>query len=264
MKAATIIFVILTIALGAALFVRHTNAIKERQVLETQLAKTQRDLEEKSTKLDDQERISLILQTNLSLTSQELQNLSNHYVKVSADLRRTQADAKASAEAAKASEEAAKVEMAKKETQINELQVQGDELSKKIDGLESALGDLNKQISDTEAKLAAAEGDREFLLKELKRLQVEKSDLERQFNDLALLRTQISKLKEELSISRRLEWIRTGIYGSAANKKGAELLMSGITPPQAQSNFNLNVELRQDSGAAIVSPQTNTNAPPNP
>src|SRR5258706_15909096 len=33
-----------------------------------------------------------------------------------------------------------------------------------------------------------------------------RSDLERQFNDLSALRTQVSKLKEELSIARRLEW----------------------------------------------------------
>jgi len=65
-----------------------------------------------------------------------------------------------------------------------------------------------KHRADTERKLAASEGDREFLLAELKRLQAEKVDLERQFNDLALLRDQIRKLKDELSIASRLEWIR--------------------------------------------------------
>ena len=38
------------------------------------------------------------------------------------------------------------------------------------------------------------------ILVELKRLMAEKAELERQFNDLAVLRAQVSKLKEELSI----------------------------------------------------------------
>jgi chromosome segregation ATPase len=260
MKAATIILVIIALGLGGALFYRHTQAVKIQRENQDEIAKLSKSLEETKTKLDDQERIAMILRTNLTLTSQELDAISNTYVKVTADLRRTQADAKAAAEAAKAAEEASKAELAKKDSQINQLQSQGDELNKKISGLDTALGNLNKQIADTESKLAAAEGDREFLLKELKRMQAEKAELERQFNDLALLRTQVAKLKEELSVSRRLEWIRMGIYGAAANKKGAELLMSGINPPEPRSNYNLNVELRQDGGATIVPPQTN--APP--
>jgi len=117
------------------------------------------------------------------------------------------------------------------------------------------------QIADTEKKLLASEGDREFLLKELKRLQVEKADLERQFNDLSALRTQVAKLKEELSIARRLEWIRMGIYG-IQEKKGAERLMAGNPPPARGSNYNLNVELKQDGGAVIVPRQTNANSAP--
>jgi hypothetical protein len=50
-----------------------------------------------------------------------------------------------------------------------------------------------------------------------------------------------------------------GIYGSAANKKGAELLMSGIATPKPKSNFDLNVELRQDGGAIVVPGETNSN-----
>jgi hypothetical protein len=91
-------------------------------------------------------------------------------------------------------------------------------------------------------------------------LQVEKAELERQFNDLATLRTQVAKLKEELSIARRLEWIRMGIYG-AQDKKGAERLMAGSMPAPKSNNFNLNVELKQDGGGQIVPPPGNTPAP---
>jgi hypothetical protein len=117
-------------------------------------------------------------------------------------------------------------------------------------------------ISDTEKKLAASEGDREFLLKELKRLQAEKAELERQFNDLSVLRTQVAKLKEELSISRRLEWIRMGIYG-AQSQKGAERLLSS-TPALPRTNFNLNVELKQDGSANVISPAVTNRAAATP
>jgi chromosome segregation ATPase len=155
-----------------------------------------------------------------------------------------------------AAAEAARAEIERKDNQIAQLTSQTNVLSKKMDDLSGSIGNLSKQIADTEKKLAASEGDREFLLKELKRLQTEKNELEKQFNDLSLLRTQVAKLKEELSVARRLEWIRMGIYG-LQEQKGAERLMAGTKPPNVRSNYNLNVELKQDGSANIVQPQTN-------
>ena len=147
-------------------------------------------------------------------------------------------------------------ELAKSEARIKELEGQKLALDEQANDLKSSIGNLAKSIADTEKKLAASEGDREFLLKELKRLQVEKADLERQFNDLSLLRTQVAKLKDELSISRRLEWIRMGIYGMQV-QKGAERLLAPNLTPNPASNFNLQVELKQDGGAMVVPARTN-------
>ena len=110
----------------------------------------------------------------------------------------------------------------------------------------------------TERKLAASEGDREFLLKELKRMQLEKSELERQFTDLAVLRAQVSKLQEELAIARRLDWIRKGI--STEVPKGAVALQQGgsATKSGTGTNFGLNVEIGSQGGVKIT---TNTPAP---
>ena len=124
-----------------------------------------------------------------------------------------------------------------------------------MDDLTANIEKLGKLIVDTERKLAASEGDREFLLKELKRLQVEKAELERQFNDLSVLRAQVAKLKEELTVARRLEWLRMGIYGMS-DKKGAEMLVAKNPGTGKTNNFSLNVELKQDGGASVV-----TNAP---
>src|SRR5437868_6465012 len=82
-------------------------------------------------------------------------------------------------------------EIAKRDSKIKELEGQNDEMTKKLTELNGSIGSLEKQIADTEKRLAASEGDRAFLLKELKRLQIEKAELERQFNDLVVLRDQV-------------------------------------------------------------------------
>lgn len=198
----------------------------------------------------------MYLQTNLVLRTEELSGASNNLAKLNADLIRTQKEMQDAAAAAKA-------EIERRDAQISQLTTQTNVLTQQMDDLTASIGKLGKQIALTETKLAASEGDREFLLKELKRLQVEKADLERQFNDLSALRSQVAKLKEELSISRRLEWIRMGIYG-AQDKKGAERLMAGSAPVAKSNNFNLNVELKQEGGAQIVPPPASAPAAPKP
>jgi hypothetical protein len=93
---------------------------------------------------------------------------------------------------------------------------------------------------------------------------------------LKVLRTQVAKLKEDLSISRRLAWIREGIF-ARDEQKGAQQLMqksppafgSNSTPLVAAApkpkpgNYDLNVEVNSD-GTVRVIPPTNavpTNAP---
>jgi hypothetical protein len=84
--------------------------------------------------------------------------------------------------------------------------------------------------------------------------------LERQFNDLAAVRTQLRKLKDDLAIARRLEWIRDGVYGVLA-EKGAEHLLRGPPLPHTNPPPTLNVELHQDGAVKIESAPPPTNAP---
>src|SRR5712664_1209799 len=231
MKAATIILIALALALGAAMLVQHNKAVEQKNADVAEKVELTNRLEATRAKFEEQERIAMYLQTNLTVREQELLSTSNSLLKTAADLAKTQKEAQAA--------DAAKAEMAKREARINELETQKDALDKQAVDLKSAIGNLEKSITDTEKKLAASEGDREFLLKELKRLPTEKAELERQFNDLTALRAQVSKLKDELSVARRLEWIRMGIYGQQA-MKGAEKLMAGAGTPAGASNFNLN------------------------
>lgn len=226
---------------------RHDQATKVKQQDEQIKSVLSNRVEETQAKLDEAEKMTVFLQTNLTLKGEELSATSNSLTKIAADLARTQKKMQEEANAARA-------EIERRDQQITQLTSQTNQLTMKMDDLTSNIDKLSKLIGETERKLLASEGDREFLLKELKRLQTEKADLEKQFSDLSVLRTQISKLKEELSVARRLEWIRMGIYGMQ-DKKGAERLMNPTTPGSKTNNFDLNVELRQDGGATIIPPK---------
>ena len=257
-RVAIIILVLICVGLGLGLLIRHNQAVHENKESEEKIIKLSNDVVQTQSTLSELQTVNMALKTNLTGRTHELENVSDNFRNVSATLAKTQAEAKAAAEAAAA-------EMAKRDAKIAELQGQNDDMTKRMLVLNSSLGTLEKQIAATEKKLATSEGDREFLLRELKRLQSEKAQLEKQFNDLAVLREQVNRLKEELSISRRLEWIRRGIYGTTA-QKGAEALTKPAQPlVLPRTNVNLNVELQQGGGVKIQS-ATNapaaTNAPP--
>ena len=253
MKAAIVFFLLVSVALGVSLLMRDKKAKEVQKMDEVRIGTFSNTVEETKTKLDEKEKLSMYLQDKLNTKSDELSGASNQLGRINAELARTKSEMQAAAEASRA-------ELAKKDAQISQLTTETNQLTLKMDDLTSSIDKLGQQIASTERKLAASEGDREFLFKELKRLQAEKAELERQFNDLAVLRTQVAKLKEELTVARRLEWLRMGIYGMQ-DKKGAELLIAKGSPNTKSNNFSLNVELKQDGGATVV---TNTPAVPAP
>lgn len=249
-KVLTIVLFLICVGLVIFLFLNTKKSEQELQVAEKQRSDLSNNWVHASAQLNEQQKVNIILETNILQRTEEVVAYSNQLTQVGAKLAKTEAEAKA---AAQASQE----ELAKRDAKITELQTQRDDLTKRMEELNVSITSLETQISTTEKKLTAAEGDRTFLLKELKRLQSEKAELERQFNNLAFLREQVRKLRDELSIARRLEWLRRGLYGSTV--KGGEKLQKGFSTPAANTNFNLNVELRQD-GTVKVAPVT-TNAP---
>jgi chromosome segregation ATPase len=206
--------------------------------------------------LTEQQSVNRTLETNLATTTADYSNkLISRDAQLAAtqsDLAKIQADAKAQADAAAA-------EMAQRDKKISDLESQNQELDKESNDLRGSISDMETQISATKKKLAASEGDRAALIKELKELQAKKDDLEKKFNDLAALKDQVHKLKEELSIARRLDWIRRGIY-ETFNQKGAERLLHPAEPLPVNTNSSLNVEIRQSGGVKIQAPApTNSN-----
>jgi chromosome segregation ATPase len=259
-----LILVLVCAGLGIALI-----AIKQKA------AEQQRDLADKNgalsnewvrvnDELTQQRQVNVALQSDREKRSKEFQTLTNKYVdslstlsQVSNNLAKTEAALKASQE-----------ETAKRDAKIAELEAQNQALDKQAADLSLAITNLTTQIEETKRKLATSEGEKGFLDKELRRLMAEKAELEKQFNDLAVLRAQVSKLKEELSVARRLEWIRQGLFAST-EQKGAQKLMQGPAASQtkaapAKPNYDLNVEVSANGSVKVIPPLTNRPAATNP
>ena len=78
--------------------------------------------------------------------------------------------------------------VAERDQKIAALETQNRELDEKAIDLSAALTNLTTQISRNPAQAGCFRRRQGFPRKELKRLMVEKAELERQFNDLAVLR----------------------------------------------------------------------------
>jgi chromosome segregation ATPase len=260
LKIATIILFLICVGLGIMLVVR----LKETQQLQktteentATMSTLTNQWKKASRDLSDAQAANLEMENIVKNRETALVEMTNKLTETRGQLDKAEADAKAK-------EQAAQAELAQRAAKINELQSEKDDMAKRLSALTNLIADLQKQITETERKLGVSEGDRDFLLKELRRMQTEKAELERQFNDLKALKTQVTRLKEELAIARRLDFIRSGIFSGL---KGAEALMKKPAPAAASrtgTNFNLNVEFRQDGGAKVVPPPTNappTNAP---
>lgn len=128
-------------------------------------------------------------------------------------------------------------------------------LNTEITGLNKDLIDLKVSIAKTEKELENTKGDKEFLITELQRMQREQEDIEKQMNDLEFVSEQLSKLKSERNVARRLDWIRRGIYNQ--RKKGATILVENTrrsSRPKAGERLSpspLQVELHKDGTVSI-------------
>lgn len=237
---------LLCVCLIAGLIYRHIRAIKEEASSEQKIETIQTELQETSVHLTLTQQTNVVLKSDLERTSTELSEVRELQQSLSDDLSRE----KARAQAAILETQTALEEVAERDGQIKELTFERNELSQQAISLNQSLENLQTRIEDAEFKLATSEGDREFLLNELKRLQTEKADIEKKFNDIPLLRAQVKKLRGQLSMSRRIQWIRNGLTG--ANRKGGELLAAGFQPPITKTNYNLDVELNQSGGVQIA------------
>lgn len=193
--------------------------------------------------LDQLRQVNLILTNNLVAAQQTLTVLSNQYVATSVSLSNTTTALKSA------------------QDQIADLESQNQALDQQVTSMTNTIDNLSAQIAATQMKLVESETNNVFLESELKRQVAEKADLERKFNNLSQVRAQVRKLRNDLLIARRLEWMREGTDPSQQHK-GAQLLM--VRAPATNrvvgpAHYDLNVEVNSDGSVQVV-PAT-TNAP---
>ncbi len=258
-----VLLVLLVLGLGIALITT------KKQANDQQVEATSRigDLSNKwvsvSDQLERQKQVNAEFEKDLDTQKKALGELTNNFTRVSANLSEVSGKLANTEDNLKQAQQ----DISKRDTRISELEGQNQALDKRAIELSTSITNLTVQIADTQKKLAASEGDKVFLEGELKRLMAEKAELERQFNDLAVLRAQVAKLKEELNIARRIEWIRQGLFAST-EQKGAQKLMQGVSavstqPRTPKSNYDLNVEVSADGSVKVIPPlKSSTNAPP--
>lgn len=256
-----IILTVACVGLFITLLVSQSNASKDLKNAQQASLDNSNHWVETTANLDEQRKVNITLTNDLAARSQDLIAMTNQMNDVSNALSRTEDSLKA-----------AQDEVAKRDSEISDLEAQNKALDQRATDLTNSIENLQSQIDDTQKKLAASEGDKAFLQKELTRLTAEKAELVRQFNDLKVMRAQVAKLKEELNISRRLAWIREGIFARAEEKGGEQLITKG-PPPGAtpsrpapkQPNYDLNVQVNADGTVKVIPPMTNaadTNSPP--
>lgn len=184
--------------------------------------------------------------------------------KAAADAQSAAAAAQAAATRYATLDNAKKQEIATRDASIKDLQNTRDQLNAKvaelntdITKLKSTIGTLNTRISFVEGELQVTKDDKSFLTKELARMQGERTEMERKMNDLAFLKEQISTIKSDQSIARRLDWMRSGTFMD--ERKGATLLVDGLKPlpstkPMSTKGSQLNVEVHRDGTVTIKAP----------
>ena len=257
-----IILILLCVGLIVALVVSQKKATAVHTADTVTIGNVSNQLVQTTSDLEDVRKVNTELNKDLDVRKSELLVMTNHLTEVSGTLVKTE-------DFLKATREQMAKEVAERDAKISELTSQNLALDQRALDLTTAITNLTSQIDNTQKKLAASEGDKAFLQKELSRLMTEKAELEKQFNDLKVLRAQVSKLQEELTISRRLEWIRQGLF-ARDSKKGAQLLMENKAPafpttgstnlPPASGKYDLNVEVSSDGSVKVIPSLTNAPA----
>ena len=189
---------------------------------------------------------------DLGVLEAKLQEVSVARGKLEVDLK-VQADLVAS----KAKElERFAVESKERAKIITTLEAKNDNLHREKGSLEVKIATLNTEIDETNKKLDASEGDRSFLEGELLRLQEEKASLVKQMNDIEFLTAQVKRIKNDIAVARRMDWMRKGIGIYAKRKTVGQLHAAATGGGKEESdgekgNENVAVELTTD-GRLII------------
>lgn len=257
-RVGVIIFAVISLGLGIGLFATKKKADDQKTRDNDTIFGLSNNLVSTTDELTEQRNVNVQLSNELSNRNERILLLTNQLSSTLAALATTEK-----------SYQAAQEQLAREAARIAELEAQNEVLDKQASDLNGTINNLNTAIAETQRKLDAAEGDKAFLESELQRLMTEKAELERKMNDLDFLRAQVKHLKSEMALSRRLEWIRKGLFG---DQKAGEKMMQQTSeaktlrelPKDQAPKYNLNVEVEADGTIHVIPADTKAPAPKSP
>jgi len=139
---------------------------------------------------------------------------------------------------------------------VDGLALQNQVLNRRAAALSSAIDSLNFQIAGTQQQLADSQTNNSFLERELRHQMAVRTELENKFNNLAVVRAQVNKLKSDEFAARRLQWMSEGT-DPLSQPKGAQQLMQGPASALPRPNYDLNVEVSSDGSIRILPSSNN-------
>ena len=254
-----LIFAVIAVVLGASSVILLTQNINEKNT-------TIKDKEQQITKLTA-EKSSLVtksqdLTEKLNTANTTVATTQDRLLKVEKELNLNLTEyASFQKQAAEALAEKDEKIMALNKN-LESAQNKNKDYDSQIKNLNTQIVSKDQEINSIERKLEESEADREYLLKQRDKLIAEKAELEKQFQDIAVLRQKVLKLQGELMASKKLEWIRRGLYGSARKKGGSKLMNMSQRKPKKEINnkADLNVEIKSD-GTVKIAPNSNNTSP---
>jgi peptidoglycan hydrolase CwlO-like protein len=273
-KIGIIVLAAACIGLLVALIATKKAAEEQRKSDIASILEFSNQLDTANINLNDERQVNLMLTNDLSALHQAAAALSNNLAETSSTLSTT-----------KASLLSAESQVANLNSRITDLEAQNKALDERANDLTNRLAELDTLIAATQHKLASSETDNAFLTAELQKQLAQKTELERKFADLNVVRAQVTKLRDELFVTRRLQWMANGANPSTPSK-GAQGLMrrspvndaplsatpaSAVaapanapspvaTPAKPASPYDLNVEVGSDGSVHVIPAATNTAA----
>jgi chromosome segregation ATPase len=261
MKGKKSIFLVgLAIILGAGSVLYMDQKINQKEELITVLKSDKISLEKDKASLEkDKKDLTVKLGkagSDLKSTKTALSELSNDHYKALKEMEVQRQVEKDLMEEISAKDE--KISALNGELQT--AQNKNRDYDSQITTLNSQMLDKDREIDDIGRRLKSTEEDRDHLLLEQKKLIAEKAELEKQFQDILVLRKKVQQLQVELMASKKLEWLRRGFYGGARKKGGSQLMSMRKKNDRKtiSTNADLNVEVRRDGTVKIVPIETNS------
>ncbi len=245
-KILVVVLAVVCLGLAAALFATKKQAEDQRRATDEKIEGYSKQAKIDNDHLTELRLLHVQLTNDLATGQQQAAGLSN-----------TIASANALLEQNKTSLASAQTQIENMTSKIASLETENKVLEQRTNDLALTITKLNGTIEDTLSQLAIAQTNRLFLEQKLSLEMAQKAELERKFNDLGELRAQVSKIREEMFVARRMQLMKNDNSG----KKGAELLIQRTPAPASAANSspnsNLNVEVGSDGSVKVIPPLDN-------